>query len=138
MPLIGYLLGTQFKNYITAVDHWIAFAILAVIGANMIRESRQQFDAENRTYGFKNMTILSLATSVDALTIGVTFAFLQVRIVSAVSLIGVVTFVLSFIGVRLGNLFGAKFKSKAEIAGGNILIGMGVKILLEHLGLISF
>ena len=138
MPLIGYLIGTQFKDYITSFDHWIAFAILTIIGINMIRESREPYDAAERSFGFKKMTVLSLATSIDALTVGVTFAFLRVSIVPAISVIGVTTFGLSFAAVKLGNVFGSRFKSKAELAGGIILIGMGLKILLEHLGVIGF
>ena len=134
MPLAGYLLGTQFKEYITSIDHWIAFILLSVIGFNMIRESRNEH-CENvgNSFCLKNMTILSLATSIDALAIGVTFAFLQVDIVPAVSIIGVTTFIFSFFGVKIGNVFGTTFKSKAELAGGIILIVMGIKILTEHL-----
>lgn len=134
MPLIGYLLGTQFKDYITAIDHWIAFGLLLIIGINMIREFRNEH-CENvgNTFDLKNMTVLSVATSIDALAIGVTFAFLQVDILPAVSLIGVITFLFSAAGVRIGHIFGVKFKSKAEFAGGVILIGIGLKILIEHL-----
>jgi len=134
MPLIGYLLGTQFKDYITAIDHWIAFGLLSIIGFNMVRESRNEH-CENvgNTFDLKNMTVLSVATSIDALAIGVTFAFLQVDILPAVSLIGVITFLFSAAGVRIGHIFGVKFKSKAEFAGGVILVGIGLKILIEHL-----
>ncbi|NLV36834.1 MAG: manganese efflux pump [Clostridiaceae bacterium] len=134
MPLIGHLFGTQFSEYIVTVDHWIAFALLSVIGINMIRESRQEH-CENvgNTFGLKSMLILSLATSIDALAVGVTFAFLQVDILPAVLTIGIITFLFSAAGVKIGNVFGAKFKSKAEFAGGIILIGMGLKILVEHL-----
>lgn len=134
MPLAGYLLGTQFKDYITSIDHWIAFILLAAIGINMIKESRSD-QCENFGTGFnlKNMTMLSLATSIDALAVGVTFAFLQVNILPAVLLIGITTFLLSFLGVKIGNVFGVRFKSKAELAGGIILIAMGMKILIEHL-----
>ncbi|MGE5474164.1 MAG: manganese efflux pump MntP family protein [Ignavibacteriales bacterium] len=137
MPLIGYILGTQFKAYITSIDHWIAFALLSLIGFKMISESRSEHEKFDDSFSLKNMTVLSIATSIDALAIGITFAFLQVDIVFAVSIIGITTFVLSLIGVKIGNVFGAKFKSKAEIAGGIILIAMGIKILLEHLGFIS-
>lgn len=134
MPLIGYLLGTQFSNYITSVDHWIAVILLSIIGINMIRESRKE-RCENvgGSFNLKNMTVLSLATSIDALAIGVTFAFLQVNIISAISMIGITTFIFSFLGVKIGNVFGSRFKSKAEFTGGLILIAMGVKILAEHL-----
>jgi putative Mn2+ efflux pump MntP len=134
MPLLGYLLGTQFKDYITFIDHWIAFILLSIIGINMIRESRNEH-CENvgNKFSLKNMILLSLATSIDALAIGVTLAFLQVNIVPAVTMIGITTFTLSFIGVKIGNVFGTKFKSKAELTGGIILIAMGIKILLDHL-----
>lgn len=135
MPLIGYLLGTQFKASITSIDHWIAFVLLSIIGINMIRESREGAEEINDSFNFRDLTILSLATSIDALAIGVTFAFLQVSILPAISVIGITTFVFSFVGVKIGNVFGTKFKSKAEFAGGVILIAMGLKILLEHLGL---
>ncbi|MCI9148432.1 MAG: manganese efflux pump [Hungatella sp.] len=134
MPFTGYLLGSRFQNAITAYDHWIAFILLAVIGGNMIKES---FDADedscNSSVAFKDMAILAVATSIDALAVGVTFAFLQVAIVPAVSFIGIVTFLLSMAGVKVGNVFGCRYKSKAEFAGGFILITLGVKILLEHL-----
>lgn len=135
MPLAGYLLGTQFKEYIISIDHWIAFVLLSVIGINMIRESRNEH-CENfgDAFNLKSMAVLSVATSIDALAVGVTFAFLKVEIVPAVSFIGIITFVLSAAGVKIGNIFGTKFKSKAEFTGGMILIGMGVKILIEHLG----
>ncbi len=149
MPLIGYILGTQFKDYITSIDHWIAFILLSIIGINMIRESRDTKCkpcgaageaacdiTDQYSFSFKNMTVLSLATSIDALAIGVTLAFLQVNIIPAVSMIGIITFCFSFLGVKIGNAFGAKFESKAELAGGIILIGMGIKILLDHLGAI--
>ena len=150
MPLIGFILGVQFKDYITSIDHWIAFILLSLIGINMIRESMEKDDdiidlaetavgeEETNQLGFKNMIMLTIATSIDALAVGVTFAFLQVDIVPAVSFIGIVTFVLSAIGVKIGNVFGTKYKSKAEFAGGAILILMGLKILFEHLGLFPF
>ena len=135
MPLVGWLLGVRFQNAITSVDHWIAFVLLTAIGVNMIRESRG--DAEHLDDSFQPgaMLPLALATSIDALAVGVTFAFLQVEqaeIVSAVSFIGVITFVLSAVGVKVGAVFGARFRSRAELAGGLILILMGLKILLEH------
>ena len=152
MPLIGFILGVQFKDYITSIDHWIAFILLSFIGINMIRESMikdEENEIENLSevaldkesidqLGFKNMIMLSIATSIDALAVGVTFAFLEVNIISAVSLIGIVTFILSTIGVKIGNVFGTKYKSKAEFAGGFILILMGIKILFEHLGFFPF
>jgi len=136
MPLIGYLLGMEFKNIITEFDHWIAFALLAMIGMNMIQESRSERQKLDASFNLKNMTVLSLATSIDALAVGVTFAFLQVNIIPAVSIIGVTTFVLSCAGVKIGNVFGTKFKSKAELLGGLILIVVGLKILIAHLGLV--
>ncbi len=140
MPLIGYLTGYQFQRYITSIDHWIAFILLAFIGANMVRES---FSKEEKTtdnsLGFQTMLIMAIATSIDALAVGVTFAFLpDTNIVAAVSLIGMVTFLLSTLGAKLGNVFGAKYKGKAEFAGGLILILLGVKILLEHLGTLRY
>lgn len=140
MPLIGYVLGVQFKDVITSIDHWIAFVLLGIIGINMVRESRGDCDdceTENEALDVKTMVGLAIATSIDALAVGVTFAFLQVNIVPAVSFIGVTTFIISIAGVRIGNIFGAKYKSKAELAGGVILILMGVKILLEHLGFLG-
>lgn len=140
MPLIGYALGVQFKDVITSIDHWIAFVLLAIIGINMVRESRGSCDdceKEDEALDVKTMVGLAVATSIDALAVGVTFAFLQVQIVPAVSFIGVTTFLISVAGVRIGNIFGAKYKSKAELAGGIILILMGVKILLEHLGVLG-
>ena len=132
MPLVGWLLGVRFQNAITSVDHWIAFVLLTAIGVNMIRESRG--DAEHLDDSFQPgaMLPLALATSIDALAVGVTFAFLQVEIVPAVSFIGVTPFVLSAVGVKVGAVFGARFRSRAELAGGLILILMGLKILLEH------
>ena len=136
MPLIGWALGARFEHVIRSVDHWIAFFLLAVIGAGMIREARQEEEALNDDLGFKTMLLLAVATSIDALAVGVTFAFLQVRILPAASLIGVTTFVLSALGVYMGHVFGLRYKAKAEITGGVILIGIGLKILLEHLGLL--
>lgn len=152
MPLIGFILGVQFKNYIVSIDHWIAFILLSFIGINMIRESMEKDEdscvtdlseaaageEEVNQLAFKDMIMLSIATSIDALAVGVTFAFLQVDIVPAVSFIGIVTFTLSSIGVKIGNVFGTKYKSKAEFAGGAILILMGIKILFEHLGFFPF
>ena len=139
MPFLGYLLGITFSSLITNVDHWIAFVLLAFIGFNMIREARSEEENEsNDRFDFKTMLPLAVATSIDALAVGVTFAFLQVNIVPAVSFIGCITFILSAIGLKAGNIIGAKNRSRAEFAGGLVLILMGIKILLEHLGLISF
>lgn len=136
MPLIGYLLGSQFEQYINSIDHWIAFVLLAIIGISMIREALSKNEEEmNESLDVKSMFLLAVATSIDALAVGVTFAFLQVDIVPAVCFIGIVTFVLSAIGVKAGNVFGTKYKARAEIAGGIILILLGTKILLEHLGI---
>ena len=137
MPAIGYLLGSQFEHLIVSVDHWIAFFLLLFIGGNMIKESRET-DVEDLDddFGFKTMLLLAIATSIDALAVGVTFAFLRVDIVAAVLFIGCITFICSAIGVKLGNVFGAKYKSKAELAGGVILILIGTKIVLEHLGIL--
>ena len=135
MPLIGYLLGVQFQSKITAVDHWIAFLLLCFIGINMIREAcSKEEDQTNDSLAVKDMLILAIATSIDALAVGVTFAFLQVNILPAITFIGITTLVLSMIGVKIGNVFGTRYKSKAELAGGIILVLIGVKILLEHLG----
>lgn len=138
MPLIGYFVGVQFKDAITAVDHWIAFALLALIGANMIREALSHEEEEaDASLSFRKMFPLAVATSIDALAVGVSFAFLSVNIAMAASFIGVITFVLSAVGVKVGSLFGAKYKSRAELVGGVILILMGLKILLEHLGVLG-
>ena len=139
MQLIGYVLGNQFADYITTFDHWIAFILLCIIGGNMIRDSfDKEEDSSGASLAFKAMLLLALATSIDALAVGVTFAFLKVDIISAVLFIGLITFTLSSIGVKVGSVFGAKYKSKAELAGGIILCVLGVKILLEHLGIIAF
>ncbi len=139
MPTLGYLLGTRFEGYVNAIDHWIAFILLALIGTNMIREALSpDKDETDDSTDPKTMLLLAVATSIDALAVGVTYAFLQVRILPAVSFIGVITLTLSIIGVKIGNLFGLKYKAKAEIFGGIILILMGLKILLEHLGLLSW
>lgn len=138
MPLLGYFLGVQFRDKITSFDHWIAFALLAFIGINMIRESHEEEEKKDDSIAFKTMVVLALATSIDALAVGVTFAFLKVEIVPAVSFIGVTTLLLSIAGVKIGNVFGSRYQSKAEFAGGVILILIGIKILLEHLGLLPF
>lgn len=176
MPLIGYLLGVNFREYIVSVDHWIAFILLALIGGNMIKEALSDDNEEEseirnlkrggegtidgyslelssisptgqialsrqnnelkEILGFKTMLLLAIATSIDALAMGVTFAFLNVNIIPAISFIGIVTFTFSAVGVKIGNVFGLKYKSKAEIVGGIILILLGCKILIEHLGII--
>ena len=137
MPALGYLLGSQFKDSITAIDHWIAFILLGIIGGNMIREACSgECDKENDSLDIKTMFLLAVATSIDALAVGITFAFLKVNIAGAVSFIGVTTFVISAAEVKIGNIFGTKYKSKAELAGGIILILLGLKILLEHLGIL--
>ena len=139
MPAIGYLLGTQFNQYITSIDHWIAFVLLSFIGISMIKEAISTKDEEEETnpsLSVKTMFLLAVATSIDALAVGVTFAFLKVQIIPAVSFIGTITFLLSIVGVKVGNVFGTRYKAKAEIAGGIILILIGVKILLEHLAIL--
>lgn len=139
MPSVGYLLGSQFEHYITSIDHWIAFILLCIIGLSMIREAlSKKEEVADASLAVKNMFMLAVATSIDALAVGVTFAFLQVAIVPAVLFIGVITFLLSAIGVKIGNVFGTRYKSKAELTGGIILILMGIKILLEHLEIFSF
>ena len=140
MPTLGYLLGTTFERYITSVDHWVAFVLLCLIGGNMLKEgfSKEQQE-ESTSFDFKSMLPLALATSVDALAVGITFALLpDVHIFRAVGLIGAITFCLSAAGLKVGNIFGLRYKSRAEIVGGIILILIGVKILLEHLGVINF
>ncbi|MBQ7925910.1 MAG: manganese efflux pump [Lachnospiraceae bacterium] len=138
MPFLGYILGSQLSNSIEAFDHWIAFILLALIGASMIKEALSKEEEEaNDSLDIKTMFLLALATSIDALAVGVTFAFLKQDILPAVTFIGVVTFLLSMTGVKVGNIFGTKYKSKAELAGGIILILMGLKILLEHLGILG-
>lgn len=139
MPAIGYLLGTSFAAYIQAFDHWIAFALLAFIGGNMIRESFGDEEEElDASFSVKTMFTLAVATSIDALATGVTFAVLpEVNIIAAVSFIGMTTCVLSAVGLKIGNVFGAKYKNKAELFGGSVLVLMGLKILLEHLGVLG-
>lgn len=136
MPLIGYVLGVGFEDKIKSLDHWIAFILLVFIGMNMIKEAFETKEESNDKIDFKTMIILSIATSIDALAVGVTFAFLNVNIMLAISLIGIITFIISMIGVKIGNVFGDKYETKAELAGGFILIFLGVKILLEHLGIL--
>ena len=138
MPVIGYALGIGFEESIKFIDHWIAFGLLAFIGGNMIKEalSKEEDDNQNDDVNFKTMVVLAVATSIDALAVGVTFAFLNVNLILAISIIGVLTFIISLLGVKIGNVFGDKFEKKAELAGGIILILIGLKILLEHLGIL--
>ena len=152
MPIIGYFLGAQFQELIEAYDHWIAFGLLALIGANMIGEAVRRVEEDNATMGaksgerretssaldFKTMFLLAIATSIDALAVGVSFACIQVKLWSSVIIIGITTFLFSVLGVKIGNVFGSKYEKSASIIGGIILILIGLKILLEHLGIISF
>ncbi len=138
MPVAGFLLGYRFEHMIAAVDHWVAFVLLVIIGGNMVRESFSEDEELDSDFGFHSMVLLAVATSIDALAVGITFAFLSVRILPAAGLIGVTTFVLSALGVWIGHVFGLRWKSRAELAGGVILILIGLKILLEHLGVIAF
>ena len=134
MPTIGFFLGTQFKDQITSIDHWIAFVLLGLIGINMVKEALSNDEEQaDDSIAVKEMFMFAVATSIDALAVGITFAFLNVHIVSAASMIGVCTFLISFAGVKIGNIFGTKYRSKAELAGGIILILLGFKILFEHL-----
>lgn len=136
MPLIGYFLGFHFRDAIASIDHWVAFILLSVIGINMIKESRansEEEDSLDASVDVKTMTVLAIATSIDALAVGITFAFLQVQLLPAVSFIGITTFFLSVAGVAVGNIFGTRYQSRAEMAGGIILILIGTKILIEHL-----
>ena len=134
MPVIGYLLGINFQNKIANIDHWIAFILLGIIGINMIKESiSKENNISTDSIKFKDMIILAIATSIDALAVGITFAFLKVNIIIAIILIGCITFIISVVGVKVGNIFGNKYEKKAEFAGGLILIFLGIKILLEHL-----
>ena len=139
MPTLGYLLGSTFAEYISSIDHWIAFGLLVIIGANMIREALKKGEEEvNSSFGVKTMLLLAIATSIDALAVGVTFALTGVSIVLSASIIGCTTFVLSAVGLWVGHVFGAKYKTKAQITGGVVLILIGIKILLEHLEIINF
>ncbi len=140
MPYLGWVLGKQFEDYIVSVDHWIAFGLLLYIGGKMIYEAfhGEEEEEEDDKLDLKELTIMAIATSIDALAVGITLAFLQVNIISSITIIGITTFCLSIVGVLIGNRFGMRFKSKAEIAGGVILILIGTKILLEHLGIIHF
>ena len=133
MPLLGYLLGVRFEAMVANVDHWIASVLLGLIGANMVRESRAGEEKLDDSFTVSTMLILAVATSIDALAIGVTFAFLGVNIVEAITLIGITTGIISGVGLKIGNVFGSRYKSKAEMAGGIVLILMGIKILVQHL-----
>lgn len=137
MPLAGYFLGSRFQQGIEKIDHWIAFILLGLIGINMVRESRGEEESLDDSFDVRTMLLLAVATSIDALAVGVTFAFLHVSIAPAVCFIGVVTFCFSIAGIRIGNVFGARYRSGAELAGGIILIIMAFKILLEHLGVLG-
>jgi len=138
MPLIGYFAGSLFAERIQKFEHWIAFGLLAIIGANMIKESfsKEEEKQDDNKFKFINMLLLAIATSIDALAVGVTFAFFQINIFAAIAIIGLTTFCISICGVKIGNIFGVKFKSKAELLGGIVLVALGLKILLEHLGII--
>ncbi len=139
MPIIGYYLGAQFQEMIEAYDHWIAFGLLFLIGANMIREAIWgKEEKQDGTLGFKTMLLLAIATSIDALAVGVSFACIQVKLWSSVIIIGITTFLFSVLGVKIGNVFGSKYEKSASVIGGIILILIGLKILLEHLGVIGF
>lgn len=139
MPLVGYLLGVGFESKVTKIDHWIALVLLATIGINMIKEAfEEEKESKNDSVDFKEMIVLAVATSIDALAVGITFAFLEIDIIPAIATIGIITFGISVLGAKIGNTFGSKYEKKAQIAGGIILIVMGIKILLEHLAIISF
>lgn len=144
MPLVGWLLGSQFQKYITRIDHWIAFILLGFIGGKMMIEAIREWNEEetvdviNAPLDHKNMLVLAVATSIDALAVGITFAFLDTPIIEAITIIGITTMVISIIGIVVGNFFGSRYKSKAEFIGGLILVLLGLKILLEHLGILVF
>ena len=138
MPVAGYLLGFQFQEMIASVDHWIAFALLLLIGGNMIREALSDEEKADPSFSARAMLPMAVATSIDALAVGVTFAFLEANIILAASVIGVVTFFIAGAGVKIGQAFGTKFRSGAEIFGGIVLILLGIHILLEHLGMLPF
>ena len=144
MPFVGWLLGSQFQKYITSIDHWIAFILLGFIGGKMMIEAVLEWNEEevvdvmDAPIDHKNMLVLAVATSIDALAVGITFAFLGTPIVEAITIIGITTMVISIAGVVVGNFFGSRYKSKAEFIGGLILVLLGLKILLEHLGILVF
>lgn len=137
MPMIGYFLGSSFESVVTNIDHWIAFVLLGIIGGKMIKEAIGNDEGNcNDDTSFKTMVVLAIATSIDALAVGITFAFLKVNLILSISLIGIITFILAIFGVKIGNKFGDKYERKAELVGGCILVLMGIKILLEHLGIL--
>ena len=144
MPFVGWLLGSQFQKYITSIDHWIAFILLGFIGGKMMIEAVREWNEEevvdvmDAPIDHKNMLVLAVATSIDALAVGITFAFLGTPIVEAITIIGITTMVISIAGVVVGNFFGSRYKSKAEFIGGLILVLLRLKILLEHLGILVF
>ena len=144
MPLIGWLLGSQFQKYITSIDHWIAFILLSFIGGKVMIEAIREWNEEETVdvmdapLDHKNMLVLAVATSIDALAVGITFAFLDTPIIEAITIIGITTMIISIIGAVVGNFFGSRYKSKAEFIGGLILVLLGLKILLEHLGILVF
>jgi len=139
MPALGYFLGSSFSFFVQHIDHWIAFILLTIIGGNMIKNSTDdEEEKRNDKVDIKTMTLLAIATSIDALAIGITFAFFEVNLLLSISIIGIITFIISFLGVIIGNKFGDKFQNKAEVVGGIILIIIGLKILLEHLGILTF
>ncbi|MDR1590026.1 MAG: manganese efflux pump MntP family protein [Oscillospiraceae bacterium] len=137
MPMLGYFAGTYFANRIEMFDHWIAFALLVVIGGKMIKDSFSKENGEQETdknpFGFTRMLILAVATSIDALAVGITFAFFRVNIYSAISITGAITFFIAMCGVVIGNVFGTRFKARAEFTGGAVLVIIGIKIVLEHM-----
>lgn len=139
MPVLGYFLGSTFEGVITNLDHWIAFGLLSIIGGNMIKDAfSKEGDSFDDDVSFKTMIVLAIATSIDALAVGITFAFLKVNLILAISMIGVITFILAIVGTKVGNRFGDKYEKKAELVGGVILILLGIKILLEHMGILNF
>ena len=139
MPVLGYFLGSTFESVISNLDHWIAFGLLAIIGGNMIKDAfSKECDSFDDDVRFKAMIVLAIATSIDALAVGITFAFLKVNLILAISMIGVITFILAIVGTKVGNRFGDKYEKKAEFVGGVILILLGIKILLEHMGILIF
>ena len=143
MPLIGWVLGIRFQQYIVSIDHWIAFVLLAIIGGKMIYEAIKDDEGAccelyDAPLNHKELVVLAIATSIDALAVGITFAFLDTPILPAIAIIGISTFFICLLGVVVGNIFGSKYKNKAEFAGGLILVIIGIKILLDHLGILSF
>lgn len=138
MPTIGYFTGTKFSDYVSAFDHWIVFFLLGIIGANMIKEALLGEDDTSNSLNFKEMLFLAIATSIDAFAVGISFALMKVNVFASCIMIGVTTFMISAAGVKIGSIFGTKFKAKAEIAGGIILIIIGIKILFQHLNLNIF